>query len=57
MSGRVKAGAGLRKGSMSDQLIEIREAFKAFDKDGNGFISPAELREVGGLGGLYFPSY
>ena len=42
---------------MSDQLIEIREAFKAFDKDGNGFISPAELREVGGLGGLYFPSY
>ena len=48
----VKSGAGLRKGSMSDQLIEIREAFKAFDKDGNGFISPAELREVSGLVGL-----
>ena len=25
---------------------EIREAFKVFDKDNNGFISPAELRHV-----------
>ena len=25
---------------------EIREAFKVFDKDGNGFISAAELRHV-----------
>lgn len=27
-------------------LDEIREAFKVFDKDGNGFISAAELRHV-----------
>merc|ERR1712224_884732 len=25
---------------------EIKEAFKVFDKDGNGFISAAELRHV-----------
>ncbi len=25
---------------------ELREAFKVFDKDGNGYISAAELRHV-----------
>ena len=25
---------------------EIKEAFKVFDKDGNGFISAAELRHI-----------
>jgi calmodulin len=25
---------------------EIKEAFKVFDKDGNGYISAAELRHV-----------
>jgi calmodulin len=25
---------------------ELREAFKVFDKDGNGFISASELRSV-----------
>ena len=30
-----------------DSEEEIKEAFKVFDKDGNGFISAAELRLVG----------
>ncbi len=29
-----------------DSQEELREAFKVFDKDGNGFISAAELRHV-----------
>ncbi len=28
----------------SDSEEELREAFKVFDKDGNGFISAAEVR-------------
>lgn len=30
----------------TDSEEEIKEAFKVFDKDGNGFISAAELRHV-----------
>lgn len=30
----------------TDSEEEILEAFKVFDKDGNGFISAAELRHV-----------
>ena len=29
-----------------DALQEIKEAFKVFDKDGNGYISAAELRHI-----------
>ncbi|KAJ8308903.1 hypothetical protein KUTeg_013777 [Tegillarca granosa] len=35
-----------RKMKDTDSEDEIREAFKVFDKDGNGFISAAELRHV-----------
>lgn len=30
----------------SDSDEEIREAFRVFDKDGNGFISGADVRHV-----------
>lgn len=30
----------------SDSEEELREAFRVFDKDGNGFISAAELRHL-----------
>lgn len=35
-----------RKMKDIDNEEEIREAFRVFDKDGNGFISAAELRNV-----------
>ena len=35
-----------RKMKDTDSADEIKEAFKVFDKDGNGFISAAELRHV-----------
>ncbi len=35
-----------RKMKDTDSEEEIREAFRVFDKDGNGFISAAELRFV-----------
>jgi calmodulin len=35
-----------RKMQDNDTDEEVREAFKVFDKDGNGFISSAELRHV-----------
>ena len=35
-----------RKMKDTDTEEEIREAFKVFDKDGNGFISASELRTV-----------
>ena len=36
----------LREFKDSDVEDEIREAFRVFDKEGNGFISTAELAEV-----------
>lgn len=35
-----------RKMRDTDSEEEIKEAFKVFDKDGNGFISAAELRYI-----------
>ena len=35
-----------RKMKYTDSEEEIREAFKVFDRDNNGFISAAELRHV-----------
>ena len=35
-----------RKMKEADSEEEIKEAFKVFDKDGNGFIGAAELRHV-----------
>jgi len=35
-----------RKMRETDTAEEIRQAFRVFDKDGNGFISAAELRHV-----------
>jgi Ca2+-binding EF-hand superfamily protein len=35
-----------RKIVETDAEEEVREAFKVFDKDGNGFISRAELRHT-----------
>ena len=35
-----------RKMRDTDSEEDIREAFKVFDKDGNGYISAAELRHV-----------
>lgn len=37
---------GRRKMKDTDSEEEIKEAFKVFDKDGNGYISAAELRHV-----------
>lgn len=38
--------AARRKMKDTDSEEEIKEAFKVFDKDGNGYISAAELRHV-----------
>lgn len=35
-----------RKMKETDSEDELREAFKVFDKDGNGYISACELRHV-----------
>merc|ERR1719191_329189 len=35
-----------RKMKDSDSEEEVRKAFRVFDKDGNGFISAAELRHI-----------
>ncbi|CAF4452962.1 unnamed protein product, partial [Didymodactylos carnosus] len=36
----------VRKMKDTDSEVEIREALRVFDKNGNGFISAAELRHV-----------
>lgn len=41
-----RAAMMARKMKDTDSEEEIKEAFKVFDKDGNGFISSAELKHV-----------
>jgi calmodulin len=38
--------AGKMKGTDSAEDIRVKEAFKVPDKDGNGFITAAELRHI-----------
>ena len=42
-----------RKMRDTDSEEETKEAFKVFDKDGNGYISPAELKYVMTCQGRY----
>ena len=35
-----------RKMNTTDSEEELKQAFKVFDKDGNGYISPQELKHV-----------
>ena len=48
MVARRKQNKNIIEGKMNDTYskVEIREAFRFFDKDGNGFASAAELRHV-----------
>ena len=48
MIARSHMNRNIRDGKMNDTYSkeEIREAFRFFDKDGNGFASAAELRHV-----------
>lgn len=50
LSGNLRSRESRRKGAAGDRVdfsfsssTEIREAFKVFDRDGNGFISKQEL--------------
>lgn len=43
LRGSVGVGEGSSAGLIPAPLTEIREAFKVFDRDGNGFISKQEL--------------
>ena len=48
MIARSHMNRNIKDGKMNDTYSkeEIREAFCVFDKDGNGFVSAAELRHV-----------
>lgn len=36
-----------KQAEQQDNSAELREAFKIFDRDGNGYIDAAELKKVG----------
>jgi Ca2+-binding EF-hand superfamily protein len=47
MSSTQRAGSSAsRAGLTEEEVEEIREAFKLFDTDGSGTISPVELKEA-----------
>ena len=43
-----------RKMKDTDSEEEIREAFRVFDKDGNGFVSTSEIKFVLSKIGIHF---
>ena len=42
-----------KQAEQQDNSAELKEAFKIFDRDGNGYIDASELKKVGGTGLLY----
>jgi len=44
----------LKKQSGGQTKDEIKQAFRVFDKDGNGFVSSSELKFVMGRLGVHF---
>ena len=46
-----------KQAEQQDNSAELREAFKIFDRDGNGFIDAAELKKVMQIDNIIFRHY